>query len=162
MSEKPKIYIETSVISYLVARPSKDLIVAAHQQITYDWWHDELPKMAPHVSEFVYYEAARGDNNLAQRRLNLIKDFEFIEKNTITEDLADEYLQETKLPEKCRLDCLHMAIASIYGMKYMASWNCKHIVNGVITDKISEVNNSYGISTPNIRTPEELYGVDNG
>lgn len=160
MEDKPKIYIEASVVSYLVARPSKDPMTSFRQVITEDWWYEELPKLDGQISRYVIEEATRGDAKLAQKRLAFLDEFNCLNYIPQIDQLANLYLKETGLPEKCRLDCQHMATASIYGIKYFASWNCKHIVNGVIIDKIQIVNDALGISTPNIRTPEELYGVD--
>lgn len=63
---KPTVYIETTIISYLTARPSRDLIVAGHQQITAEWWEDVRPKVDCFVSPFVIQEASRGDSEMAQ------------------------------------------------------------------------------------------------
>ncbi len=112
MKPKPKIYIETSVVSYLVARPSRDLIIAAHQQITYDWWHEELPKFDAWVSDPVIDEAGKGDSEAAQYRLQAIKEFPVLEENNEILELAQIYLTTISLPEKCRVDCVHMAAAS--------------------------------------------------
>ena len=155
---KPKVYIETSVVSYLVGRPSKDIIVAARQVITYDWWHSELHKFEPRISSYVIDEAESGDNSVASKRLEALAGFPLLKNHENIDGLAQAYLDNTQLPEKCRLDCLHMATASFYAVAFLVSWNCKHIVNGIIIEKISQVNQGLGLKTPNIRTPEELYG----
>jgi len=146
---------------YLVGRPNKDPIVSARQIITHDWWKNELPKLEAHISRPVLAEAGDGDADLAQKRLEAIKDFTLLEEAESIQLIAQEYLDGTHLPEKCRVDCEHMATASFYSMDFMVSWNCKHIVNAVITKKIENVNDLLGLDTPKICTPEELYGVDN-
>jgi len=160
MKEKSKVYIETSVVSYLVGRPSKDLITAARQIITYDWWTHELPKFEPYISRPVIDEAKEGAPEVAKSRMSALKGFNFLEENEDISTTAQAYLDFTHLPEKCRLDCIHMAMASHYSMDYLVSWNCKHIVNAVITGKIRKANDALGLSTPQICTPEELFGAD--
>ena len=155
---KSKVYIETSVVSYLIGRPSNDLIAAARQIITFEWWNNELPKLDPYISRPVIDEAQEGDSNLAISRLNALKGFNFLEEHEDIAMTAQAYLDFTHLPEKCRLDCIHMATASVYSMDFLVSWNCKHIVNAVITGKIRKANDSLGLATPEICTPEELFG----
>ena len=72
---KPTVYIETTIVSYLTARPSRDLIVAGHQQITSEWWEEIRANVDCFVSPFVIQEAARGDSKMAARRLEAIAEF---------------------------------------------------------------------------------------
>ena len=104
MEQKPKVYIETSVVSYLVAKTSQNLITVAHQQITQDWWHHELPKFEAFISTSVTDEAKKGDLEYAQKRLDAIKGFELLEESPVILELADEYLITLYLPDKCRVD----------------------------------------------------------
>jgi hypothetical protein len=138
MEEKSKVYIETSVVSYLVAKPSMHLITLAHQQITLDWWTHELPKYVPFISSSVTEEAKMGDQEYSQKRLKALEGFKKLEQTPIVLELANEYLTTLHMPEKCRVDCIHMATASVYQMDFMASWNCKHIANANIKRKIKE------------------------
>jgi len=66
---KPSVYIETTIISYLTSKPSRDLIIAAHQQITTEWWTDVRSQVECFVSPFLIDEASRGDAIYAQKRL---------------------------------------------------------------------------------------------
>ena len=58
---KPDIYIENSIISYLASRPTKNLLAAARQEITYEWWHSRREKFTLYISELVITEAEEGD-----------------------------------------------------------------------------------------------------
>jgi flavin-binding protein dodecin len=97
---KPSVYIETTIISYLTAKPSRDLIIAAHQQITNEWWTDVRSQVDCYVSPFVIDEASRGDATYAQKRLDEIADFEVLEVNEQVENLAQQYFAALQIPEK--------------------------------------------------------------
>ena len=153
---KSTVYIETSVISYLSAKPSRDLIVAAHQQITIDWWETALPHYDAFVSPIVLDEISRGDVNAVQTRLEKISAFLILEVLPEIRNLADIYFSELDIPEKARADSYHLAIAAWHGIDFLVSWNCTHIVNGRIRMMIEEINARQGIRTPIICTPEEL------
>ncbi|MGA1874213.1 MAG: type II toxin-antitoxin system VapC family toxin [bacterium] len=150
------LYTETSVISYLTARPSRDLIVAAHQQITYDWWEKILPKYEAFISPIVLEEISKGDLQAAQLRLERKAAFPVLEVLPEIHDLADRYFSEIKIPEKARADTYHLALATWHGIDFLVTWNCIHIANGNIRKVLEEINSGYGIRTPVICTPEEL------
>lgn len=150
------VYIETSVISYLSAKPSRDLIVAAHQQITIDWWETALPHYDAFVSPIVLDEISRGDVSAVQARLEKVSAFLILEVLPEIRNLADIYFSELDIPEKARADSYHLAIAAWHGIDFLVSWNCTHIVNGRIRMMIEEINARQGIRTPIICTPEEL------
>ncbi|MBI4849128.1 MAG: type II toxin-antitoxin system VapC family toxin [Nitrospirae bacterium] len=152
----PKVYIETSVISYLAAKPSRDLIVAAHQQITIDWWETALPRYDAFVSPIVLDEISRGDVNAVQTRLEKVSAFPVLEILPEIQKLADTYFSELDIPEKARANSYHLAITAWHGIDFLVSWNCTHIVNGRIKMLIEEINAGQGIRTPIICTPEEL------
>ena len=65
-------YLETSIISYLAARPSRDVIVAARQQLTHIWWRDRRPRFDLYVSQVVLDEILAGDRDAADRRAALV------------------------------------------------------------------------------------------
>jgi predicted nucleic acid-binding protein len=153
---KPTVYIETSVISYLTAKPSRDLIVAAHQQITNEWWGNALSHYEAFVSPIVLEEISRGDADAIQSRLGKVSAFSVLEVLPEIRNLADAYFSTLAIPEKARADTYHLAIASWHGIDFLVSWNCTHIVNGRIKLLIEEINAKQGIRTPIICTPEEL------
>ncbi|HKQ04404.1 MAG TPA: type II toxin-antitoxin system VapC family toxin [Blastocatellia bacterium] len=156
---KPAIYIETSVISYLTARPSRDLIVAAHQQLTDEWWDNVRPQVECFVSPFVIQEASRGDKGAAQKRMDAIAGLPILELNDEIRELAATYFAAINIPEKARIDAFHLAVAVWHKMDYLLSWNCTHIASGRVRKILGEVNDKLGIRTPVICTPEELMEV---
>ncbi|MGK5092358.1 type II toxin-antitoxin system VapC family toxin [Deltaproteobacteria bacterium TL4] len=153
---KPTVYIETTVISYLTSRPSRDLIVAGHQQITQDWWENELPKFEAFISTFVLDEIFQGDRVAANKRIQVVQGFSILQSSTQVVELAERYNQALNIPQKSELDALHLAIATGQGIDYLVSWNCKHIASGRVRLLIESINNELGIRTPVICTPEEL------
>jgi hypothetical protein len=156
---KPTVYIETTIISYLTARPSRDLIIAAHQQITNEWWSDVRPSVECFVSPFVIDEASRGDKEFAGKRLDKITDFAVLDVNEEIENLAREYFEALQIPEKSKIDAFHLATAAWHKMDYVLSWNCKHIASGRVQKTLQEVNARLEIHTPVVCTPEELMEV---
>lgn len=153
---KPTVYLETTIISYLAARPSRDLVTAAHQQITRDWWEQARHGFEIFISPVVLDEISRGDAAAAGLRRNLVASFPLLEVVPEVGDLAEVYFAKFNLPEKARADAFHLALATWHGMEYLLSWNCTHIVSGRVRRWIEEVNTSNGVRTPVLCTPEEL------
>jgi len=155
-----KVYIETSVISYLTARPSKTILGAAHQQITSAWW-ERRSEYELLISEAVLRECRAGDPDAAQRRLAIVADLPLL---LITEDalqIAEALLKKTIIPPKAAEDALHIAIATVYGVDYLLTWNCRHIANPEIQRSIAACLEPVGLFLPFICTPEELLGAEN-
>jgi predicted nucleic acid-binding protein len=153
---KPTIYVESTVISYYAASRTRDLIMAAHQEITWEWWEDVLPRLTPHISQIVFDEISRGDPAAAQRRLNAVGEFKVLEMIPDAAALANTYFDALDIPEKARNDSLHLALAVYHGMDYLVSWNCAHISSGRVRNIVGRINDDRGYQTPIICTPEEL------
>jgi len=153
---KETIYLETSVISYYTAKPSRDIIVLAHQEITRAWWDRALRKYDAVISEIVIEEARAGDIEAAKKRLAILKKFEHLDLNPMVDKMSQVYVDKLKLPMKAFRDAVHLAVASVHSVDYLVTWNCAHIANGEIIKKLMKINTSYGIITPVICTPEEL------
>jgi len=153
---KPTIYIESTVISYYAASRTRDLIMAAHQEITWEWWESVLPTLAPHISQIVFDEISRGDANAAQRRLAAVSDFKVLEMTPDVAALANTYFDALDIPQKARNDSFHLALAVYHGMDYLVSWNCTHISSGRVRNVVGRINEERGYETPIICTPEEL------
>lgn len=156
----PSVYIETSVVSYLAARPSRDLIVAAHQQITSDWWHNQREQYRLFVSELVVGEASEGDIEMAARRKMFLEGIELLEIDVRAMNLAQQFVEGKAVPEKASADALHIAVACVNGADYLLTWNCKHIANGRMKSRIGMVCHAAGYDPIVICTPEELGGED--
>jgi predicted nucleic acid-binding protein len=156
---KPTVYIETSVISYLTAQVSRDLIVAAHQELTVEWWEQALPKLEPYVSPVVLEEIAKGDPGAAKKRMRVVNGFEVLEVVPEVRDLAEHYFTVIDLSEKARADAYHLALAVWHGMDYLVTWNCTHIAGAKVKLIVQRVNAGRGIESPAICTPEELMEI---
>ncbi len=154
---KPKVYIETTVVSYLVATPSRDVIVAAHQQITDEWWKTKRQFFDLFASQLVLREAKAGDNEMAQRRLAALQAVALLEVTEEVVALAENLISQGPLPRKAAEDALHIAVAVVNGLDYLLTWNCKHIANAKMREKIDEVCRLQGYEPIIICTPEELF-----
>jgi len=152
---KPKVYLETTVISYLTGSPSRDLIVAAHQQITREWWQGRK-RFDLYVSQVVVQEAGGGDPQAASSRLKTLERVSILKLTPESRDLAKKLLTQGPIPQNAALDALHIAIAVVNGMDFLVTWNCTHIANAAMRIMIEAVCRSLGYEPPVICTPEEL------
>ncbi len=155
--DKPTLYLETSVISYLAALPSRDPVTARNQQITREWWDTRRMGYELRTSEFVVAEAARGDPEYARRRLALLTGIpRLVIREEAVIELASSLLREVPLPDKALADASHIAAASLAGIKYLLTWNCKHIANPRLHARIQHVLRNAGSGMPVLCTPGEL------
>lgn len=154
--ERPKVYLESSVISYLAARPSRDILATAHQQVTREWWERSRSHFDLFVSGEVLNEIRRGDPAASQIRLTYVQDLPVLEADDQARLLAAEILRTSALPQKAAADAAHIAIATVNGMDFLLTWNCTHIANGFIQRAISRLSREMGFEPPTIVTPEEL------
>jgi hypothetical protein len=152
---KPRIYIETTVPSYLTAWPSRDLIRAAHQQITREWWA-RRDRFELYSSQLVVEECQAGDSRAAADRLEALVDIPLLEPTSDSLHLAQKLLWGIPLPSRAATDAAHIAIAAIHVMDYLLTWNCTHIANARLRPRIEELCRSAGYGPPLICTPQEL------
>jgi len=150
------VYIETSVISYLTSRPSRELVTAAHQQVTVDWWMNARPGFNAVVSELVIQEVAMGDPDSARRRMEAIADLPVLEMTEAGRELARALLDDLAVPPTAAADALHIAVAAENGADYLLTWNCRHIANAKIRALIERTLSMRGYDPPILCTPEEL------
>ncbi len=158
---KKSVYLETSVISYLAARLSSNLLVAACQQVTAQWWSERRHDYDLFISELVVREARAGNSEAAGRRLEYLKS---LEELTITEEvkqLADRLISEGSLPSHAQADALHIAIAAVHKIDYLLTWNCRHIDNPATKPKIRSSCSTAGFTCPEICTPIEIMEESN-
>ena len=153
------IYLETTFISYLVARPSGDLIVAAHQKTTQDWWLTRRSEFRCLVSQLVIDESSAGDAAEAQKRLAVISVLGNLEVSADVLSLAGAIMAAGMLPPQAYADAAHVAVATVHGVDYLLTWNCKHLANAQIARQIARVCEARGYRMPTICTPEELMGT---
>jgi hypothetical protein len=155
---QPKVYVETTVISYLAARPSRDVIVYAHQRLSKEWWESHRARFQLFVSELVLREAQAGDPEAAQERLGLLPGIPLLAVTPSSLTLSKSLIQAGALPVKATADALHISIAAVNGMEYLLTWNCRHIANAELRPVIEGVIRSQGFEPPILCTPEELMG----
>lgn len=153
---KRTIYLETSVISYRVARPSRDIVVLARQEITTEWWDGVLPHLDAFVSPVVLDEIAGGDQQAQALRLQLVADMPPLAVDERIIVLAEAISEQIRLPERAQADAYHIAIPAVHGIDYLVTWNCKHIANAFILRKIERIVQTMGYTMPVVCTPEEL------
>lgn len=151
-----RVYIETTVVSYLTARPSRDVVIAGHQQVTHEWWDIRRTNYQLCVSQLVLDEAKAGDAEAAQERLLVLQPMLVLETTSDALELAKELLQAGALPAKAADDALHIAIAATKAVPYLLTWNCRHLANAMMRPVIETVCKAAGFKAPIICTPEEL------
>jgi len=153
---KESLYLETTVVSYYTSKLSRDVVILAHQQITREWWPKAVTRFDVLISEIVVEEASLGDPEAAKRRLEELKDFPLLELNDRVREIAEIYMEALAIPARVFGDAIHLAVASVYDVDYLVTWNCAHIANAELIKKLMKVNESLGIHSPIICTPEEL------
>jgi hypothetical protein len=155
--DKPTLYIETSIVSYLAADPSRHPVTARNQRLTHEWWNTRRQEHALHTSKFVVDEAADGDRVMAQRRLALLSGIPLLaSEGTVAEELAGALVRGVPLPPRAHADAMHVALASVHGMAYLLTWNCKHIANPRLRARMTQVLAAWGFTVPVLCTPAEL------
>ena len=153
---KPSVYIETTIPSYLTAWRSPELIMAANQEATRSWWEIARPRYDLFISDIVAQEANGGDPEAAKRRVTVIEGLPELDVSEEAELLAAQLLADAAIPEKAKTDALHIAVATVHGIDYLLTWNCKHIANAVMRPKIEAICRAFGYEPPVICTPLEL------
>ncbi|MCX7309147.1 MAG: type II toxin-antitoxin system VapC family toxin [Afipia sp.] len=154
------VYVETSIISYLRQKPSTQVVLAARQLLTHQWWNDERTNYQLVASQFVIDEASAGNPTLAAERLQLLAGIPLLPLDAAIADIADEIMSRAILPEKARTDALHIAAVAHHRIQYLLTWNCRHIANARILPRIHNVLNDLLLPVPVICTPEEMVGND--
>ena len=138
---------------------SNNLILMANVEATQEWWDARRDQFELYISQTVLDEVARGDTEIARKRLEILSDFPLLEVNEAVQDLATQFLTKSNLPSKAADDAIHIAIATIYGLDYLLTWNCKHIANAQIQKKLVQISCDARYELPTICTPYELMGA---
>lgn len=152
------VYIETSVVSYLAALPARDLLVAAWQRATLQWWQKRRSDFELCTSQLVLDESSEGHPEAAERRRHSLAEIPILPITNAVSDLATSLLKEGALPEKAADDALHLAIAAYHGVDYLLTWNCRHLDNAEMKPVMRSVCAVHGYLCPEICTPLELMG----
>lgn len=152
---KPRVYVETTVPSYLTAWPSRDLVRAAQQQITREWW-DRRDRFDLFVSPQVLMECQAGDPTAAADRMTALAGLPLLDQTPDVAALAQALVQEVPIPSRAAADAVHIATAAVHGMQYLLTWNCTHIANAALRPRIEATCRAGGFEPPLICTPQEL------
>jgi hypothetical protein len=153
-----RICIESTIPSYVVARPARDLLQAARQQLTRDWWDLQREKHELFTSQIVLDEIAAGERDMAQRRLELMAGLTVLDLTSAAETLADRVLHSGLLPATADGDAAHIALATVHKLDILLTWPCRHIANAAIVGRLRRLMETQGHTLPEIYTPEELLG----
>lgn len=151
-------YIETTIVSYLVARPSRDLVLSAHQQVTREWWENERVNYHCIASEEVAREAMLGDTGMAQARIKVLEEVQIVGITAEVEAMAATFMATGALPPTMRPDATHLAAATLSGADYLLTWNCRHLANAHVLRRLQKEAERRGWPLPGVCTPLELMG----
>ena len=157
---KPKVYIETTVVSYLAARLSRNTTIAARQQTTQQFWHEHADRFDFIISDAVLDEIEEGDKTLAQRRIHLLRPLTVFETTPAVIQFTQKSLDSGAVPRSSQTDAKHIAIAAVYEVEYLATWNYKHIANVHKRQYIEQVCRENGFRPAIICTPAQLIEVN--
>lgn len=153
---KRKLYIETTVVSYFVSRPSRDLLVAGHQEATRELWPRLTTVYDAYVSALVYEEASKGEPEQAAGRLAAIRPFRMLDIDEETRTLAERILSGKGIPREYPEDALHIAAAAVNGLDAVVTWNFAHLANPFTRMLVRQIVQNEGYVCPEICSPEEL------
>ena len=155
------IFIETTIPSYYVSRPSRDLLQLARQELTRDWWDDQRQQFDLFTSQLVLDEAADGEPGKASERLQLLAGIPLLDLNEQVQALAKKLISSGILPSVAGRDAFHIAAAGVHRMDFLLTWNCKHIANPFIAERLLACFSEAGVHLPVICTPEQFSADEN-
>jgi len=155
---KRSVYLETSIVSYYTARPSRDLVITAWQEVTHEMWPVLQTDFDRYISALVIQEASRGDREAAEKRLNALSGIPVLELTDQARELANSLITSGAIPATSEEDALHIAVASLNGMEFLLTWNFSHINNALKKSRIVKAIEDHGFVPPEICSPEELVG----
>ena len=153
-----RIYIESTIPSYIVARPARDLLQAARQQLTRDWWDLKRKGHELFTSQVVLDEIASGEAAMARQRLELVAQIKLLDLTNEANALTKQILGSGLLPADADRDAAHIALATVHEMEILLSWNCRHIANAAIQARLRRLAEKAGFALPVLCTPDELAG----
>ena len=153
-----RIYIESTIPSYVVARPARALLQAARQQVTKDWWDLERSSHELFTSQIVLDEIAIGEKAMARDRLDVMIQIKLLDLTNEAKALTKDILGSGLLPARADRDAAHIALATVHEMDILLSWNCRHIANASIQQRLRLLAEKFGFTLPVLCTPDELTG----
>jgi hypothetical protein len=155
---KPTVYLETTIVSYLTAWPSRDLVMAGNQQTTREWWTTHKDEFDLYISQPVIQESNAGDSDAAARRWDILQHIPRLDITDEVTNLARLLISDVPLPPRAQTDALHIAASAVNGINYLLTWNCTHIANAALRPRIEAICQTAGFEPPVICTPQELLG----
>ncbi len=153
---KPLIYIESTVVSYLTARPIRDVVALARQQITQAWWERDLLRYRPVISQLVLDEVSRGDPEASRRRCEVLTGLPLLGTTPEAIQLARRFIRPDALPSKAKDDALHLALCAVHGIPYLLTWSFRHLANPMNRRTLEAICLARGCDCPTICTPDEM------
>jgi len=150
------LYLETTIVSYLTARPSRDVVILGHQAATQQWWEEERERYRLFISPFVIEEAKMGDVSAAGKRMAVLEAFDALQPRPDIQELAGVLHAALGLPERARADALHLAYTVHYEIDYLLTWNCAHLANGETLRRLAVFVRDRNLWLPIILTPDEM------
>jgi len=157
---KKRVYVETTVVSYFTSRPSRDLMVAGHQEATRGLWPKLVDEYETYISALVHQEAGKGDAGQATMRIESIKPFRMLDIDDAIRFLAEKIIDGGGIPKEYPEDALHIAVAAVNGIDVLITWNFAHLNNPFTRMMIRQIIENEGFACPEICSPEELLEVD--
>ena len=157
---KRRVYIETSVVSYLASRASRDVVSAGRQQLTHSWWETRRPVFDLVISEVVLKEVRAGDPGAAGRRMEFVVDLPLLDITDEATELAALLIEQVPLPPPAAVDAAHIAVAAYHGVDFLLTWNLAHIANAALRRRVEEVYRAQRYQVPILCTPDELMEND--
>jgi len=159
---KRRVYVETTIVSYLASRPSRDVVVAGRQQLTHRWWEVRRPDFDLVVSQVVLDEIRAGDPEAAARRLEIVLGLPLLDITPEVADFAAQLIARVPLPPQAAADAAHMAVAACHRVDFVMTWNVAHIANAVLRRRVEDICRTAGYDAPILCTPDELMEDANG
>ena len=151
-----RVYIESSIVSYLASRPSRDVISTGRQQLTHTWWESRRPAFDLVISEVVLKEVRAGDPGAAERRLTFVAELPLLDITDEATELAATLIEQVPLPPQAAVDAAHIAVAAYHGVDFLLTWNVAHIANAALRRRVEAVCREQGYQAPVLCTPDEL------
>lgn len=152
------VYVETSVVSYLVSEKSRDPVTASRQQLTQEWREERRPLFACVISQQVIAEAAEGSSVTAAKRMKALREMPLLSGDMNSSKLVEDLLTQSMFPPNARADANHLAIATCASVDYLLTWNYRHLANAVVLRRLEKFLDERGLRLPRVCTPEELMG----
>ena len=153
---EPKVYVETSVVGYLTARLSRDVVILGNQVVTRDLWLDAGKRFELVIPTLVLEKAGDGDPSASRNRLAALEPLTVLDASDDSIALANALIQARAIPAEAAQDAAHIAIAVVNGVEYLSTWNFRHLANPVAANRIEQAFQAAGYEAAKICTPRQL------